>query len=309
MSLYLIQGAVEEGLIYALVALGLLVSYGILGLADMTTDGTFVLGSAVSSVLALKGHPVAALVVAMVAGAGAGLVTALLHTMLKIPSILAGIITMTALYSINLMVQGGIPNLFYDGENTVFTNVSSAFGEKLGALILLAIIVAIVGFLLVQFFKTRIGLSIRATGDNPSMVEASSINPRFTITIGLCISNAMVALGGALWSQRTTQGDINIGTGVVVIGLASLVLGRLISRRKSIFAQVIAAIAGAVMYRIIFTVALRYTQNAGYLKIVSAVILAVVMGYPSARRSISDFFKRRKEAKSYVNGGQSNKDI
>lgn len=309
MSWYLLQGAVEEGLIYALVALGLLVSYGILNIADMTTDGSFVLGAAIASTLTINQQPAMALIVAVCGGILAGLVTALLQTLLGIPSILSGIITMTALYSVNLMVMGGRGNLFFSGEETLFTVTTRFFGETLGVLIPLLVLIVIASLLLIWFFSTRIGLSVRATGDNPAMVQASSINPRFTITIGLCISNGLVALAGALWAQKTGQGDISLGTGVVVIGLASLVLGRLVFRKNNMTFRVIGAIFGAIIYRIIFTLALRYTSNAGYLKFVSAVILTVIMAYPKVKVSIQQFYHRKKEERAYVGAKKHNQDI
>ncbi len=294
MSLYLIQGAVEEGLIYAFVALGLFVSYKILNIADLTTDGGFALGGVVSAVVTQAGHPFLSLPVAMLAGALAGAVTAFLQTKMKVPAILAGIITMTALYSINLMVMGGAPNMYFPKAETIFTKIGEAAGKEYAKLIVLGGLLLIAGVLLVLFFGTQLGLSIRATGDNKDMVSASSINPAFTITVGLCISNALVALGGALLAQHTTQGDINVGTGTVVIGLASIILGGIAFRGKRVWAGVAGAIAGAVVYRLVLTVALRTTSNPGYLKLVSALVVALVISYPAVQSGVAEFFKRRK---------------
>lgn len=301
MSLYLLQGAVEEGLIYALVALGLYISYQILGVADMTTDGGFVLGSAISAMLTVAGHPILGLVLGLLAGAGAGFITAFLQTALGIPSILAGIIMMTALYSINLMIQGGVSSFHFSGETTFFTRPTALLGDTFGVLVPMILLLTVIGLVLIFFFKTRIGLSVRATGDNPDMVQASSINPRFTITIGLCISNALVALGGALWAQKNHNTDLSSGVGVVVIGLASLVLGKLFfPKKKGIPIGIISAIIGSSVYRIIFTVALRYTSNVSYLKIISALLLTVIMAYPTVKAAVIRKRRHRKE-RTHVN--------
>ena len=300
MSLYLMQGAVEEGLIFAFVALGLFVSYKILNIADLTTDGGFALGGVVSAVVTQAGHPFLSLPVAMLAGALAGAVTAFLQTKMKVPAILAGIITMTALYSINLMVMGGAPNVYFPKTETIFTKMGELAGKEYAKLIVLGGLVLIAGLLLVLFFGTQLGLSIRATGDNKDMVSASSINPAFTTTVGLCISNALVALGGALLAQHTTQGDINVGTGTVVIGLASIILGGIAFRGKRVWAGVAGAIVGAVVYRLVLTVALRTTSNPGYLKLVSALVVALVISYPAVQSGVTQFIKRRKGDKEDV---------
>lgn len=294
MSLYLLQGAVEEGFIYAFVALGLFISYKVLDIADLTTDGSFALGGVVAAVITNSGHPIAGLPVAFFAGAAAGFVTAFLQTRMKVPAILAGIITMTALYSINLMVMGGAPNIYFPKMPTIFTYTNALFGGAYGKLLTLACITCIAGVLVIVFLGTQLGLSIRATGDNRDMVCASSINPYFTTTIGLCLSNALIATGGALWAQSMTQGDINIGTGTVVIGLASLILGSVIFRSGKIWSGVCGAILGSVIYRLVLTVALRTTANAGYLKLVSAAIVALVISYPAVRTFIGEQIRRRR---------------
>ena len=294
MSLYLIQGAVEEGFIYAFVALGLFVSYRVLNIADLTTDGTFALGGVVSAVVTAAGHPFLSLPIAMAAGMGAGLITAFLQTKLRVAPILAGIITMTALYSINLMVMGGAPNMYFPRQATIFTLAEGLLGKQYAKLIVLAVVAIGAGILLCLFFSIQLGLSIRATGDNPAMVRASSVNPAFTTTVGLCMANGFTAIGGALLAQSTTQGDINIGTGTVVIGLASLILGGIVFRRGQIWAGVAAAIFGSVVYRMVLTVALRTTTNAGYLKLVSAAIVALVIAYPAIRDMTGELVRRRK---------------
>ena len=218
-SMTVILSALELGFIYALVALALFLSFRVLNIADMTTDGSFVLGCAVSATLAVAGHPYLALPAAMLAGACAGTVTALLQTRWGVPSILAGIITNTGLYTVNLAVMGFSSNVNMMKADTIF----SAFpGMKLVPAVIITVTIAA---LLVLFLRTRLGLSIRATGDNPDMVRASSINTGFTITVGLMLSNAMTALSGAVLAQYQKTADINLGTGMVIIGLASLSIG------------------------------------------------------------------------------------
>jgi len=298
MSLYLIQGAVEEGLIYAFVALGLFVSYKILNIADLTTDGSFVLGNVVAAVFAANGSAYLGVAAATLAGAAAGLVTAFLQTKMKVPSILAGIITMTGLYSINILVQGGSPLVFFLGKTTIFTAVEGVVGKEYGKLLVLIAVCVAAAVLLVLFFGTQLGLSIRATGDNRDMVSASSINPAFTTTVGLMIANALIAFGGALWAHSTTQGNINIGTGTVVIGLAALILGGIVFHGRHVWMGVAGAIIGAIVYRLVLSAALRGTNDPTFLKLVSAVLVAVVVSYPAAKNAIAQYMHRKKEVRA-----------
>jgi len=300
MSLYLLQGAVEEGLIYAFVALGLFLSYKVLNIADLTTDGSFVLGNVTAAVLTANGHFYLAIPAAMLTGALAGLVTAFLQTKMKVPSILAGIITMTGLYSINILVQSGSPLVFFLNQTTLFTAAEGLVGKESAKLVVLGVIALAAAVLLVVFLSTQLGLSIRATGDNRDMVSASSINPAFTTTIGLMLANAFIALGGALWAHSTSQGNINIGTGTVVIGLASLILGGIFFRGRQVWMGVAGAIVGSILYRIVLSAALRGTNDPTYLKLVSAVLVAVVVAYPAAKQSIAQYLHRRKEARQYA---------
>ena len=218
--------ALELGFIYALVAMALFLSFRILNIADMSTDGTFTLGCAVSATAAVSGHPVLGLFLAIAAGAASGFVTATLQTRLGVPSILAGIITNTGLYTVNLAVMGFSSNVPMLKTQTIFTMAQALFGDVFPyKLLVAAVITVVVCLLLILFLGTRMGLSIRATGDNPDMVRASSINTAFTITIGLCISNAMTSLSGAVLAQYQKSADVNLGNGMVVIGLASLIIG------------------------------------------------------------------------------------
>lgn len=281
-STAVILSALELGCIYALVALALFLSFRVLNIADMTTDGAFTLGCAVSATLAVAGHPLLALPAAMLAGACAGSITALLQTKLKIPSILAGIITNTGLYTINLAVMVFSSNVNMMKSKTLFSLVQPSLGS-LYKLLPAALITLVVGVLLVVFLKTRLGLSIRATGDNPDMVRASSINTGFTITIGLCMSNAMTALSGAVLAQYQKTADINLGTGMVIIGLASLIIGETLLPKGKLWMKALGAVAGSIVYRFIIAIALRMDLPSECLKLISATIVALAIGLPAIR--------------------------
>ena len=278
-SMAVITSALELGFIYALVALALFLSFRILNIADMTTDGSFTLGCAVSATVALAGHPFLALPVAMLAGACAGVITALLQTKWGVPSILAGIITNTGLYTVNLAVMGFSSNLNLLKATTIFTSVP---GMKIIPAVIITVFVAV---LLVVFLNTRLGLSIRATGDNPDMVRASSINTGLTITIGLAISNSITALSGAVLAQYQKTADINLGTGMVIIGLASLIIGETAFRSRKIWVKVLGAIVGCILYRFIIALALRLDLPSECLKLVSAIILAIAIALPTIKKT------------------------
>ena len=282
MSLFVLQGAVEQGFIYSLVALALYLSFRTLDIADLTTDGTFTLGAACSAIMTVQGHPWAGLGLALLLGAAAGLVTALLQTRLGVQPILAGIITMTGLYTINLLVMGGRSNLNMLQEENVFTAAQAALGS-LGTPLLAFLFAAGAGLLLTFFLRTQLGLSIRATGDNRQMVAASSINPAVTTAVGLCLANAMTALSGALLAQSQKFSDVSLIIGEVVLG------------RGGVFRGAAAALLGAVIYRIIIAAALTANVNAQYFKLVSAVIVAAAISYPAVAERVR-FHQKRKEA-------------
>ena len=276
------MSALELGCIYALVALALFLSFRVLNIADMTTDGTFTLGCAVSATVAVVGHPLLALPAAMLAGACAGYVTAFLQTKLKIPSILAGIITNTGLYTVNLAVMGFSSNVNMMRTTTLFTLVQPFFGSFY-KLVPAAVLTVLAGVLLSLFLKTRLGLSIRATGDNPDMVRASSINTGFTVTIGLMLSNSMTALSGAILAQYQKTADINLGTGMVIIGLASLIIGETLMPKGKMWMKALGAILGSILYRFIIAIALRMDLPSECLKLISAVIVALAIGLPALK--------------------------
>lgn len=284
-SAAVIMSALELGCIYALVALALFLSFRVLNIADMTTDGAFTLGCAVSATVAVAGHPLLALPAAMLAGVCAGYITALLQTKLNIPSILAGIITNTGLYTVNLAVMGFSSNVNMMRTETLFTLLQPNLGSFY-KLVPVALLTALMGFALVMFLRTRLGLSIRATGDNPDMVRASSINTGFTITVGLCISNSLTALSGAVLAQYQKTADINLGNGMVIIGLASLIIGETLMPRGKTWMKALGAILGSILYRFIIAIALRLDLPSECLKLISAVIVALAIGLPTIKKAL-----------------------
>ena len=295
--LFVTQTALELGFQYALVAMALFLSYRVLDIADLTTDGCFILGCAVSVSLTAAGHPFLAIPAAMAAGACAGFVTAFLQTKLGVPSILAGIVTNTGLYTVNLMAMGWKANQSLLRQDTIFTLFrDTGIGGSWNAILLSAGITVLAGVLLVAFLGTRLGLSIRATGDNRDMVRASSINPTFTITVGLCLANAMTALSGAVVGQAQKTADINAGTGVVVIGLACLIIGETIVGRGAMFRGAIAVIVGSILYRFIYAIVL-YTKVVPIdcLKLVTAIVVGLAIAAPTLK-SWAAFQARKRKA-------------
>ena len=282
----IVFSALELGFIYALVALALFLSFRVLNIADMTTDGAFTLGCAVSATFAVAGHPLLGIPAAMLAGACAGGITAFLQAKLNIPSILAGIITNTGLYTVNLAVMGFSSNVNMMRADTLFSLLQPVLGKTFGKIIPVALIALLTGLLLALFLKTRIGLSIRATGDNPDMVRASSINTGFTVTVGLCISNSLTALSGAVLAQYQKTADINLGTGMVIIGLASLIIGETLMPKGKTWVKILGAIAGSVVYRFIIAIALRLDLPSECLKLISAVIVALAIGLPAIQAGL-----------------------
>ncbi|MCD8083997.1 MAG: ABC transporter permease [Clostridiales bacterium] len=295
--LYISQTALELGFLYALVAMALFLSYRILDIADMTTDGCFVLGTAVSVTFASNGHPFLAIPAAMLAGVCAGFVTAFQQTRLGVPSILAGIITNMGLYTVNLMVMGWSSNVSLLKTPTIFTIVhATGIGGDWYEALLAGTVTILAGLALVWFLSTRLGLSIRATGNNTDMVRASSINPIFTITVGLCVSNALTALSGAMVGQYQNTADINGGTGIVVIGLACLIIGETVMGRRTMVKGAIASVIGSIIYRFIYAYVL-YTKIMPVqgLKLVTAVVVALAIAFPTIK-NWAQFQKRRMAA-------------
>ena len=273
-TLSILQSALELGCIYSLVALALFISFSILNIADLSTDGCFTLGCAVGAMVTLSGHPYLALFAAMGAGVCSGFVTAFLQTRMGVPSILAGIIVNTGLYTVNIAVMGFSSNVNLFASDTIFSlakdKIPSPWYDSWYKFLIVLAVVLIIGILLSWFLNTRLGLSIRATGDNEHMVRASSINPLFMITVGLCIANALTALSGAILGQYQKSCDINLGTGMVTIALANLIIGETIIGKGCMVRKVAGVVLGSCLYRFIVALALRLNVPAEALKLVSA---------------------------------------
>ena len=292
----LLQTAFELGLISSLTVLALFLSYSMLNVCDLSTDGCFTLGASVGAVVAISGHPYLSIVAAMFAGIASGFITAILQTKMGVDSLLAGIIVNTALYSINIAAMGNSSLLNMNKTETVFTKVKTllagTFLEKQSVLIVSLIAVVLVILFLSLFLKTKMGLAIRATGNNPDMVRSSSINPAFTTIIGLCVANAFTGLSGCLLAQSQKSVNIDIGTGMVTVALASLLIGGVFMRKGKITAKAIGVVIGAIVFRLVYTVALRFNMPASMLKLVSSVIVIIAISGPYLKSKYPEFKRR-----------------
>ena len=294
----LLIDSLQLGLLYGILALGIYISFRILSIPDLTTEGSFAFGLSVSAAVTAMGHPVLAILAAMAAGTLAGSVTGLMQTRFRIHPILSGIITMSGLYSINLAVLGGSPNLSLVRVPTLFKLIP--FLKKNDAMTVIPIVAALVFLtLIILFFHTHIGMCIRAVGDNEDMVRASSINVNVCKVLSFSVSNALVALSGALIAQYQGYADISSSNGILVVGLASVIIGEALFGRRSVTLGFISALAGSLIYRYIITLATRYSPLPAYmLKLVSAVIVALALAIPALRQNM-------KEARLKQEGGKA----
>lgn len=297
--LTLLQTALELGLISALTVLALFLSYSMLNVCDLSTDGCFTLGATVGATVAISGHPYLSIPAAMLAGVLSGFVTAILQTKMGVNSLLAGIIVNTALYSVNIAVMGNSSLLNMNRTETVFTVLRDALKETAFAdtyrLIIAAAAVLLVGLFLTFFLKTRLGLAIRATGNNPDMVRSSSINPTVTTIIGLCIANSFTALSGCLLAQSQKSVNIDIGTGMVTVALASLLIGSVFLGKRKIPLRIVGMVLGAFVFRLVYTVALRFHMPAFMLKFVSSVIVVIAISLPYLKKQLPLAVRRLKK--------------
>ena len=287
MSLFAFLGAIEIGLLFGLVALGVYLSFRVLDFPDLTVDGSLPLGAAVAATLIVAGvAPILAPVAATIAGAGAGLVTAWLNVRLRILHLLASILTMIALYSINLRIMGK-PNQPLLGEITVFSPLEAlGIPYYWGNIIVLGLVVAAAKLLVDRFLLSETGLAMRATGANPRMARAQGINTNRLILLGMAISNALVALAGALFAQLQGGADITMGVGVIVIGLASVIIGEAILPGRLVVLATLACVAGSVVYRLVVGLALNADfigLQAQDLKLITAVLVVLAMTLPGVR--------------------------
>jgi len=283
MTLSTLLGSIELGLIFAILSLGLFITFRILDLPDLTVDGSFVTGLAYSAVWAVAKNPLMGIIMGVLGGMLAGIVTGILNTKLKIHAILAGILTMTGLYSINLFVMGDKPSVFFYGEKTIFTPFEGKFflsGVDIGKLVLLLIIVAVLVSVLKLFLMTQIGLSLRATGDNEAMVRSSSINTDAMKVLGFALCNMLVGLSGAIYAQYNMTATHGVGTGMLVLGLASIIIGETVIGKRGMLRHLIAVVIGAIIYRIMLAIAFSLGLPAIYLKLFSAVIVVLAISIP-----------------------------
>lgn len=286
----IILGTAQLGFIYGLLALGIYISFRVLNIPDLTAEGSFTFGLAVSSVLATAGHPWIGLLAAVAAGCLAGVVTGLFQIKCHIHPVLAGILTMSGLYSVNMFVMGERANITLIGIDTVFTDVASLIPsvDKNIVKLIIAIVLTLIGTVLaVMFFRTHLGLCIRAAGDNETMVRSSSINVDYVKVIALAVSNAFIALCGGVIAQYQNFADINSGVGILVVGLASVIIGEVILGKKSVTIGLVSAVTGSIIYRIIIALATTYTPLSAYmLKLVSALIVAIALSVPAIKQTI-----------------------
>lgn len=292
------QTVLELGLISSLTVLALFLSYTMLNVCDLSTDGCFTLGAAVGAIVALNGHPILSIPLAMLAGVVSGLITALLQTVLGIDSLLAGIVVNTGLYSINIAVMKKSSLLNLNSADTVFSLLKAKLDgtalEGKQTLIIAALAVFLIVLFLSLFLKTKLGLSIRATGNNPDMVKSSSINPIVTTIIGLCIANSFTALSGCLLAQSQKQAEINIGTGMVTVALASLLIGGVFVRRGKIPLRAIGAVIGAVAFRLVYQIAIGLHMPPFMLKFVSSVIVIIAIAGPYLKTKMPEYIRKAK---------------
>lgn len=304
------QTALELGLIGGLTVLALFLSYSMLNVCDLSTDGCFTLGAAVGAVVALSGHPLLSIPAAMAAGIISGFVTAFLQTKMGINSLLAGIIVNTGLYSVNIGIMGNSSLLNMNTTDTVFTMMKNALKGTIFAdwykIIIALIAVVIVIVLLSLFLRTRLGLAIRATGDNPDMVKSSSVNPVFTTIVGLCISNAFTALSGCLLAQSQKSVNIDIGQGMVTVALASLLIGNAFMGKGRIAKRAVGVVLGSFIFRLVYTIALRFNMPAFMLKAVSSIIVIIAIAGPYLKSQYPMFKRRLEHKNSTVRGGNDN---
>lgn len=296
------QTAAELGLVNALTVLSLFLSYSMLNVCDLSTDGCFTLGAAVGTLTAIAGYPWLSLPAAMLAGMVSGFVTATLQTRMGVQSLLAGIVVNTGLYSVNLALTGNKATLPLNKTTTIFSMakdlLKNTFLSGQSTLIVMLIAVTLVVVFLCFFLKTKLGLAIRATGSNVYMVRSSSINPTFTTTVGLCVSNAFTGLSGCLMAQQQKSFDINMGSGMVTVALASLLIGGVfVAKHKRISLRAIGAVAGAILFRIVYALALRLNMPAFMLKLVSSVIVVLAISGPYLKKQLPLFIHRWKASR------------
>ncbi len=288
----LVISTIAQGLLWALLAIGVYLTFRVLDIADLTVEGSFPLGAAVAATMLIAGyHPVAAILGACVVGMLSGVVTGFLCTKLKIPALLAGILTMIALYSVNLRIMGKA-NLPLLQQDTIFTIARSlGFDNNVTVLVVGAIIVLIVAVLNYWFFGTELGTAVRATGCNPHMIRANGIDTDVMVVLGLLLSNGLVAMSGALVAQNNGFADVGMGVGTIVIGLASVIIGEVLFGTRSFKNCLISVILGSIVYRAVIAVVLQMGMPPNDLKLFTAILVALALSLPLIQARWNKFRK------------------
>lgn len=293
MALSTIQGALELGMIYAIMSFGVFISFRILDIPDLSVDGTFITGCATSAIFAVNGYPVIGIFMAFLAGGLAGFVTGLLQTKCKIQPILSGILVMTGLYTINYKIMGNTPNISLFDQETIFSRASALLDSEYTNFIVCIVLLVIIMIFLFTFMKTQLGMCLRATGDNEAMVRASSINSDAMKLLGLALANGLVALGGGVLAQYQSFADVNDGIGKLVIGLASIIVGEAFFGRKTLLRSFLSVISGAIVYRFILSIALQMGVGATDQRLLSAALVTLAISFPVFKSYLA---KRRKRS-------------
>ena len=286
---HLLPFSLYEGLVFGFVAIGVYLTFRVLGFPDLTVDGSFTLGAAVAAVLIANGvNPFLATLAALGAGLCAGLATSLLNTKLRIPALLASILVMVALYSINLRIMGGA-NVSLLREVTIFDQVSEFLGVSTRIayqLVVAAVLATIVFFILNWFLRTEIGLALRATGDNEQMVRGAGVDTDKTTILGVSIANGLVALGGAVVAQGQGFADVGMGIGMIVMGLAAVIIGEALFRPKGVARLLLAVLGGTFVYRLFISIALRLGMAPNDLKLITAILVIIALAVPYLQKKV-----------------------
>ena len=292
---WIIQSAISQGILWGIMALGVYITFRVLNFADLTVDGSFALGGALSAVLIRSGvHPLLAVLIAMIGGLAAGFCTGFLNTKLRIPGLLASILTQIALYSINLRIMGS-PNLSLLRIDTLFTSLAEiGFPARWVTMALALVFTAAVIALMYWFFGTEIGSAIRATGNNPMMIRALGVHTDTTTILGLVFGNGLVALSGGLIAQQQGYGDIGMGTGAIVIGLAAIIIGEVLFPQTNFMLRLTGVIVGAVVYRIVIALVLKMGLRSTDMKLFTAILVALALYLPTLRGHARQFSLRRR---------------
>lgn len=292
----LILSSISQGLLWSIMAIGVYLTFRILDIADLSVEGTFPLGAATAASLITAGvSPILATIAAFFTGAIGGFITGFLYTKWRIPSLLSGIVTMTALYSINLRIMGQA-NLTLLGKDTLISQVEGLGINKTAAVLIVGGIAVILVILLLKFFfNTEMGLSIRATGDNNQMAEANGINISNAQILGVMLGNGLIALSGALLAQNNGYADVNMGIGAIVIGLASVIIGEAFFKNLQFAKRLVTIVIGSIVYRLLLLIVLEMNVNPQDLKLFSALILAIALAMPffQEKLGIKKFGKKK----------------